>query len=126
LRQLLSDISVLELSAEPAGAYCAKVFADLGADVIKVETGAGDPSRRHPERFVHLNTNKRSVVLALDDDGRARLLALVARADLVIESTAQGDLDAFATSLASPTSPGATPTTTTSTRSSPSGPRTKT
>jgi crotonobetainyl-CoA:carnitine CoA-transferase CaiB-like acyl-CoA transferase len=99
MRQLLSDVSVVELSSEPAGSYCGKVFADLGADVIKVETGAGDPSRRHPERFTHLNTNKRSVLLPLDSDGRARLLALLARADLVIESTAQGDLDAFATSI---------------------------
>src|SRR5712675_298516 len=62
MHQLLSDVSVVDLSTEPAGAYCAKVFADLGADVVKVEPRSGDPLRRHPERFVHLNTNKRSVV----------------------------------------------------------------
>ena len=37
MRQLLSDLHVVELSQEPAGAYCAKVFGDLGADVVKVE-----------------------------------------------------------------------------------------
>ena len=64
MRQLLSDLAVVELSSEPAGSYCAKVFADLGADVVKVEPPGGDPQRRSPERFVHLNTNKRSVASA--------------------------------------------------------------
>ncbi len=71
MRQLLSDVAVVELSTEPAGSYCAKVFADLGADVVKVEPPDGDPQRRHPERFVHLNTNKRAVVVADDEPGRA-------------------------------------------------------
>ena len=37
MRQLLSDVAVVEVSTEPAGSYCAKVFADVGADVVKVE-----------------------------------------------------------------------------------------
>ncbi|MFI5046197.1 MAG: CoA transferase, partial [Acidimicrobiia bacterium] len=37
MRQQLSDVMVVELSHEPAGTYCGKVFADLGADVVKVE-----------------------------------------------------------------------------------------
>ena len=69
MRQLLSDVAVVELSTEPAGSYCGKVFADLGADVVKVEPPEGDPQRRHPERFVHLNTNKRAVAVP---DGRRR------------------------------------------------------
>jgi crotonobetainyl-CoA:carnitine CoA-transferase CaiB-like acyl-CoA transferase len=95
VRQLLSDVTVVELSTEPAGAYCAKVFADLGAEVVKVEPPDGDPQRRHPERFVHLNTNKRA--LAVDDDGggSAQVLDLVASADIVIESQGEGDLDGF-------------------------------
>ena len=64
MRQLLSDVAVLELATDPAGSYCGKVFADLGADVVKVEAPGGDPERQHPERYQHLNTNKRAVRIA--------------------------------------------------------------
>ncbi len=85
---------MVELSTEPAGSYCAKVFADLGAEVVKVEPPGGDPQRRHPERFVHLNTNKRA--LAVDEDGgRAQVLDLLASADVVIETQGEGDLEGF-------------------------------
>ncbi|MDQ1430059.1 MAG: hypothetical protein QOF40_661 [Actinomycetota bacterium] len=95
MRQLLSDVVVVDLSTEPAGSYCAKVFADVGADVVKVEPPDGDPQRRHPERFVHLNTNKRAVVAPHDERGRAQVMQLVASADVVIESQGDGDLDGF-------------------------------
>jgi crotonobetainyl-CoA:carnitine CoA-transferase CaiB-like acyl-CoA transferase len=93
MRQALSDLRVVELSAEPAGAYCAKTFADLGADVVKVEAPAGDPLRHRPGAFLHLNTNKRSVVVDPDEpeDG-ARLARLLDRADLVVQSLGSGDL----------------------------------
>src|SRR5215207_1298675 len=95
MRQLLSDVSVVELANDPAGSYCGKVFADLGADVVKVETPDGDPERQHPERYQHLNTNKRAVRIADDHTGRAQLLDLVAAADVVIESKGAGDLARF-------------------------------
>ena len=95
MRQLLSDVVVVELSTEPAGSYCAKVFADLGADVVKVEPPDGDPQRRHPERFVHLNTNKRAVAAPADKRGHAQVMDLVASADVVIESQGDGDLEGF-------------------------------
>ena len=95
MRQLLSDVAVVELSTDPAGSYCGKVFADLGADVVKVEPPAGDPQRGHPERFVHLNTNKRAVALRDDEAGRAQLLELLGAADVVIESQGAGDLAAL-------------------------------
>src|SRR3954447_372856 len=93
MRQLLSDLVVVELSTEPAGSYCGKVFADLGADVVKAEPPSGDPQRRHRERFVHLNTNKRAVAIAEDDRGRDALMDLLASADIVIESQGDGDLE---------------------------------
>ena len=93
MRQLLSDVSVVELSSEPAGSYCGKVFADLGADVVKVEPPSGDGLRRYPERFVHLNTNKRSVVIDADGSGRSGLWKLVGAADVVVESLGEGDLE---------------------------------
>ena len=95
MRQLLSDVTVVELSNEPAGSYCAKVFADLGADVVKVEPPLGDPQRQYPERFVHLNTNKRAVLLPADEAGRAQLVELLGSADVVIESLGEGDLARF-------------------------------
>ena len=95
MRQLLSDVTVVELSSEPAGSYCAKVFADLGADVVKVEQTRGDPHRPHPERFAHLNTNKRAVAVRLDESGRAQVMELLASADVVVESQGEGDLELF-------------------------------
>src|SRR5215468_4681551 len=94
MRQALSDVVVVDLTAEPAGAYCAKTFADLGADVIKVEPPSGDPQRSRPGAFLHLNTNKRSVVVADDPAGRDRLVRLLGRADLVVQSVGHGDLAA--------------------------------
>jgi crotonobetainyl-CoA:carnitine CoA-transferase CaiB-like acyl-CoA transferase len=97
MRQLLSDVRVVDLSDEPAGAYATKVFADLGADVVKVEPpGGGELRRRRPMALLHLDTNKRAVVADVTDDaGRRRLAWLLDHADLVIESPGMGDLAAF-------------------------------
>jgi len=88
MRQLLDDLVVVEISEEPAGAFCGKAFADLGAEVVKVEPPSGDRLRARPGAFVHLNTNKRSVVLEPGDD----VLPLLRRAHVVIESLGWGDL----------------------------------
>ncbi|HKA04695.1 MAG TPA: CoA transferase, partial [Acidimicrobiales bacterium] len=98
MRQVLSDVRVVELSAEPAGVYCGKTFADLGADVVKVEPPTGDPLRCRPGAFLHLNTNKRSVVV--DPDSPARLAGLLQRADLVVQSLGAGDLADYGLDLA--------------------------
>ena len=46
---ILSEVTVLELSHAPSGAFCAKLLADQGADTIKVEPpGSGDAARREP------------------------------------------------------------------------------
>lgn len=101
MRQLLSDIRVVELSQEPAGSYAGKLFADLGADVVKVEPPGGDPLRQRTGAFLHLNTNKRSVTVDPDAvPGRERLSLLVARADVVIETAGGGELSAFGTTAA--------------------------
>ena len=86
--QLLDDLLVIEVSEEPAGAFCGKAFADLGAEVVKVEPPGGDRLRERPGAFVHLNTNKRSVVLQPGEDP----LPLLRQAHVVIESIGWGDL----------------------------------
>jgi crotonobetainyl-CoA:carnitine CoA-transferase CaiB-like acyl-CoA transferase len=98
---------VLDLTQGIAGPYVTKLYSDYGADVVKVEhAGAGDPARRigpfpgdnpHAEKsgmFLTLNTGKRSVTLNLKTrTGRDILLALAAKADVVVESFRAGTLE---------------------------------
>src|SRR5258705_808773 len=89
---------VLDL-AGPAGLHCTKLLADMGADVIKVEPPSGEASRRIPPYkddtpntetslyFLHYNTNKRGITLNVaTSDGRAILLELARKADVIIET----------------------------------------
>jgi crotonobetainyl-CoA:carnitine CoA-transferase CaiB-like acyl-CoA transferase len=100
----LHGLRVVELTGE-RGAYCGKLFADLGADVIKVEPPGGCPTRwippfrgdrPDPERglfFLYMNTSKRSVELDLEQaSGREAFRDLVAGADLLLETCAPGRL----------------------------------
>lgn len=83
----LAGIRVLEVSHMLAGPYCGMLLADLGADVIKIESpGTGDIGRligpnyvgRHNAYFASLNRNKRSVVLDLSSsEGQQALAGLV-------------------------------------------------
>ena len=98
--QALDDLLVLDLTHYVAGPYCTKLLADYGARVIKIERPeGGDPCRRmgpfpgdvpHPEKsglFLHLNTNKESVVLNLKMlRGRQLFSKFVAKADVVVEN----------------------------------------
>jgi crotonobetainyl-CoA:carnitine CoA-transferase CaiB-like acyl-CoA transferase len=100
MQRALSGVSVVELGEGVAPAYCGKLFADLGADVVKVEIGNGDEaSSEHGAAagrdglVLHLHTNKRSVTLdPTDIDSRGRLHTLLDGADLVIESRGRGTL----------------------------------
>ena len=102
----LDGVTVLDLTEHIAGPYCTKLFADFGADVIKVEPPGGDPSRSvgpwyqgvsGPERsgtFFYFNTNKRSLVIDIDrPESRPVMEHLIERADIVIESQPAGRLD---------------------------------
>ncbi|HVH92789.1 MAG TPA: CoA transferase, partial [Candidatus Acidoferrum sp.] len=94
----LTGYRVLDL-AGPLGFHCTKLLADMGADVVKIEPPGGDEARRvppfkddspHPEKslyFLHFNTNKRSITLDVEKpDGRAILLELAKKADVVVET----------------------------------------
>jgi benzylsuccinate CoA-transferase BbsE subunit len=102
---ILSGFRVLDL-ADEKGLPCTKFFADLGADVIKIEQPGGDPMRgrppfaqdqAHPERslyFLHWNANKRGITLDLESpDGQALFRQLARTADVVVETFNPGTLD---------------------------------
>ncbi len=84
---------MLDLSRVRAGPTCARQFADWGANVIKIEAPerleGGDPigGPRHNGDFQNLHRNKRSITLDLKSEaGRATLLRLAHKADVVIEN----------------------------------------
>ena len=98
----LDGVKVVDLTRNVAGPYAAKLLAEYGASVVKIEPPGGDPARRfgpfpgdepHPEHsglFLHLNRNKQSIVLdpARDADS---ILALAAKADILLEDYAPGE-----------------------------------
>jgi len=84
----LNNVVVLELATGVAGPYCGRLFADLGAQVLKVEPAGGDPFRAEPPLvggdsafFNYLNAGKRGLALGLDDP---RVGQLAAHADIVV------------------------------------------
>jgi len=99
-RGALSGLKVIEHAHFISGPFCAKLMADLGADVIKVEEPeVGDRARRnrpflhdvaHSERsglFLYLNTNKRGITLNLKNTtGRKVFKELIERADILVEN----------------------------------------
>jgi len=96
MRHALGGIRVVELALDWAGAYCAKVFADIGADVVKVlPEGVRFPSGGGTvddvvalASHLHLNTGKRAAAARHADE----LAALLDGADLVVESQGRGSL----------------------------------
>jgi len=95
----LDGIKVIDFGQMVSAPYCAKLFADFGADVIKVELPRGDSARRcgpfpdqkpHPEKsglFFLLNTSKRGITLDVSQTrGRELFLELVKWADALIEN----------------------------------------
>lgn len=95
----LAGVRVLDLTRMFAGPCATEVLADLGADVVKVEEPRiGDPTRRNlplwgdeSAYFMSLNRGKRSLTLDLKSDrGRAILLDLVDRADVLVENFRPG------------------------------------
>ncbi len=92
-------LKVLDLATNIAGPVAAMILGDMGADVVKVERPpSGDDTRALPPYweedstvFLAMNRNKRSIVLDLKSGAdRERLMALAAKADVVIESFPPG------------------------------------
>ena len=90
----LEGVRVVDLTSVVVGPLATQVLADHGAEVIKVETKSGDLVRfmngksvtqGMGAKFLHLNRNKRSIVLDLKEPaGHAALLRLVERADVMV------------------------------------------
>lgn len=97
----LKGITVVELCQIASGPFAGMLLADMGADVIKVESPDGDGMRSWPplthgysENFASLNRNKRSVVLNLKDaTDLARAKELCLSADVVLENFRPGVMD---------------------------------
>ena len=89
----LNKMRVLDLTRVRAGPTCVRMFADFGADVIKIESPPGvDPNEnmggpRHGSDFQNLHRNKRSIALNIKTaDGVAIFKKLTATADVVVEN----------------------------------------
>ena len=100
----LAGLLVADFSRVLAGPYASMLLADMGADVVKVESPRGDDTRAWtpPEHdgvstyYLGINRNKRSLVLDLaDPDDAATGRALAARADVVLENFKPGGLARF-------------------------------
>ncbi|WP_408011229.1 CaiB/BaiF CoA transferase family protein [Pseudalkalibacillus sp. A8] len=98
----MKGIRVIDLTSVVMGPYCTLMLGDMGADVIKVESPAGDTTRYlGPSKnegmgslFLHLNRNKRSITLDLkSEEGRDILYSLIEEADVLVHTLRPKSID---------------------------------
>src|SRR6201985_2212413 len=97
----LAGIRVLDFSIMLAGPYCARLLADAGAEVIKIEPPEGDDMRQraplrdgHSAYFGQLNAGKRSLALDLKSaDALGLVHRLVETSDIIVENFRPGVMD---------------------------------
>jgi len=97
----LEGVRVLDFSIMLAGPYCARLLADVGAEVIKIEPPEGDDMRLrtplregHSAYFGQLNAGKRSLALDLKSPDAIKLVhQLVAETDILVENFRPGVMD---------------------------------
>ncbi|MGY4408104.1 CaiB/BaiF CoA transferase family protein [Bradyrhizobium sp. USDA 3315] len=93
-REVLSQVRVVEIGSSAAASYCARLFADFGAEVWKVEPPSGDPLRSSAPLtpggqsawFAFLNLNKSSIVInPADPEAVKRLTLLIEDCDILVD-----------------------------------------
>ena len=97
----LAGVRIVDFSTNMAGPYATMILAQLGADVIKVESPGGDDARHWPPAFAdvgvvhrHMNAGKRGVVLDLGTAaGRRAALKLAGSCDVLLQSMRPGVAD---------------------------------
>ena len=97
----LTNLKVIEVCTTIAGPACARLLADFGADVIKIEPPEGDPVRQMGKHVgdvslyaASLLRNKRSIALDLKTpQGRELAFELMAQADIVVENNRPGVME---------------------------------
>lgn len=102
-RPPLDGVRVLDLTHVLAGPFCTRLLADLGADVLRVESSrhpdapwrsAVDPTLERDVSYLVVNRNKRSIAVDLKTDaGRDLGLRLASNADVVAENFSAGVMD---------------------------------
>lgn len=91
-------LRVLDFSTTIAGPHCGRILADMGADVIKIESADGETLRTRPPvrngcstAFGQLNVGKKSLMLDLKSaDGSAAVRRLISDADVLVENFRPG------------------------------------
>jgi len=99
----LDGMRVLDFTTTIAGPYCTRMMADLGAEVIKIETAEGDMMRSRPPlrdgastSFGQLNAGKHSIVLDLKrPEAREVVRRLLTTCDFVVENFRPGVMARF-------------------------------
>ncbi len=94
----LDGLRILDFSTTIAGPHCARLLADMGADVVKVESTEGDLMRSRPVQrdgfstmFGQLNAGKKSIVLDLKrPESVAAVKKLIATVDILVENYRPG------------------------------------
>ncbi len=98
----LQGIRILDLTRVLAGPYCSMIFADMGAEVIKLEIpGRGDDSRKYVPQvngessyYMNLNRNKKGITLNLkSEEGKEIFKELVKNVDILIENFRPGTME---------------------------------
>src|SRR3982751_871514 len=93
-----AGLRVLDFSTTIAGPHCARMLADMGAEVIKIETAEGETMRTRPPvrngcstAFGQLNVGKKSLVLDLKSPDAVEIIhRLVAETDILVENFRPG------------------------------------
>jgi crotonobetainyl-CoA:carnitine CoA-transferase CaiB-like acyl-CoA transferase len=107
-QRALDDVRVIDLSTSVAGAWCTRLLADFGADVIAVEPPGGSPLRSLGPfsedgtsiLASYVLANKRSIMLDIEHpQGRRALSAMMRGSQIVVESGTPGTLDRWGIGL---------------------------